>query len=444
MLKISISGVRGLVPESLTPEICLDFAKAFGTYLNDGKIVVGTDSRVSSEFIKGIVFSGLLSAGCSIIDLGICPTPTVAVMTRELQARGGLVITASHNPLPWNGLKFMGSDGIFLNSKEMEKLIHLYEHKKFKTSPSQGLISNSEATTKHIQKVLKAANASLISRRKFKVVVDACNGAGSCAAVELLKKLGCEVIELYCDPKKSFPHPPEPTPENLKSLEEEVTKKKADIGFGLDSDADRLSIVTEEGKAISEEYTLALAVKFILSKNRVSSSKKKIVVTNLSTSQIIEDLVKFFGGKLIRTKVGEVYVAQELKHLKGLIGGEGNGGVIYPKVNFNRDSLVAITLILNYLAASRRTISQLIEELPKYSMLKKKIASPNPEDLIEEIKSAFPQKTKVLTEGIKLIDNKGWVHVRPSNTEPVVRIIAEAKTKKYARQLIREIEGLRS
>ncbi|KPJ65438.1 hypothetical protein AMJ44_10130 [candidate division WOR-1 bacterium DG_54_3] len=447
-LKISISGVRGLVPETLTPEVCLDFAKAFGTYLSGKssqslpKIVVGTDPRSSSEFIKGIVFSGLLYTGCKIVDLGICPTPTVGIMVRELKAAGGIIITASHNPLPWNGLKFMREDGIFLNEDQARNLIDIYQAKKFKKGKTGNLTSNSSRINIHIKNILKAINPRAIRRNSFKVAVDCCNGAGSEASIRLLQKLGCKIESVNCNPSLPFPHPPEPVSENLAELCSLVKRKNADIGFAFDSDADRLAIVSEEGKPVGEEMSLALAVKYILNQHRNGSPKKKIVITNLSTTRAIDDLVRDFGGNTIRTRIGEVHVAEELKKLKGLIGGEGNGGVIYPPVGFNRDGLTALALILSLMARSGKKISELISEIPAYYMLKEKIACQNrdqAEDFMEKIKENFKGKDLILTEGVKVLLPSGWVHVRASNTEPVIRVIAEGRQKEEVESLVHQI-----
>jgi phosphomannomutase len=446
-LKISISGIRGTVPDSLTPEICLNFAKAFGTYLQGKKVVVGTDSRSSSEYLKGIVFSGLLSCGCDVVDLGICPTPTVGLMARALKAQGGVVITASHNPLPWNGLKFMREDGIFLSESQAKKLIKIYESKNFLLAQPGKVSFFPTALDFHLHRILKAVNPSLIRSRKFKVAVDASNGAGSYALPKLIEKLGGKVYPINCNPKLPFPHPPEPIPENIVDLQSLVREKKADLGFALDSDADRLAIISEEGRPIGEELTLALCLDFVLRKYPYLSPKKKIVVTNLSSSQVLNDIAKAHGAPLIRTKIGEVHVAEELKSLKGIIGGEGNGGVIYPKVGYNRDSLTAAALILNYLASSRKTISELVTQFPSYHMIKTKIechSYDQAQELIEKVKRAFRGKDLILTEGVKVVLPEAWVHVRASNTEPIVRIIAEAKETAQAQKLIDQVfEALR-
>ncbi len=448
-LKISISGVRGLFPETLSPEVCLDFAKAFGDYLSGGKrtdspqrVVVGSDPRASSEIIQGIVFYGLISSGCQVINLGVCPTPTVGIMVRELKADGGVVITASHNPLPWNGLKFMREDGIFLNEEQANELIRIYHAKKFKEDKNGDLVSNPSAINIHIKKILKIIDPRAIRRKEFKVAVDGVNGAGSKASIQLLNELGCEIEAINCDPALPFPHPPEPISENLKELCDLVKIKEADIGFAFDPDADRLAIVSEEGKPIGEEMSLALAVKHVLNQHHRQRPKKKIVITNLSTSRMIDDVVRDFGGNVIRTKIGEVHVAEELKKLKGLIGGEGNGGIIFPPLGFNRDALTGLALILSMMASSGKKISALASELPSYYMLKRKIECPDPdraEDFMERIKKDFKKHDLILTDGVKVMLPSGWVHVRASNTEPVIRVIAEGKQREEIEALVDQI-----
>ena len=445
-LKISISGVRGFVPETLTPEVCLDFAKAFGTLLSETRkktpvVVIGTDARKSSEFIRGIVFAGLLSTGCRVIDIGIAPTPTVGFMTRKLKADGpsadgGMIITASHNPLPWNGLKFIRHDGIFLNEKQALRLIEIYEKKTFVVRPPKDVTYNATAIDQHIKKVLVVLKPP---RLNFKVVVDACNSAGSVAAEKLLRRLGCEFIPLNCDTLKPFPHPPEPTAENLKTLMQKVKDERADIGFALDSDADRLAIVSNEGKAIGEELTLALAVRYMLEK---SGQKKPLVVINLSTTQAIDDIVREKGGSVLRTKIGEVHVAEALVRTKALIGGEGNGGVIFPPITCNRDSLTGMVMILSLMARTKKTIAELAGEVPAYHMVKGKIDCSSQAEataLVEKVKKDFKQYTLVLTEGVKVLLPNGWLHVRASNTEPIIRVMAEGKDKAATEQLVRQV-----
>ncbi|MDI6730989.1 MAG: phosphoglucosamine mutase [Candidatus Margulisbacteria bacterium] len=449
-LKISISGVRGFVPESLTPEVCLNFAKAFGTYLSENKgknphpkVVIGTDSRASSEFIKGIVFQGLLSTGCEAVDLGICPTPTVGIVTRELRADGGIVITASHNPLPWNGLKFMRRDGIFLNEAQASRLIEIYENKSFFVNPPRKVSYFPSAHEVHIKKILKNLSLDAIRGKKIKVGVDSCNGAGAVISSKLLNKLGCRRVEaINCYTSLPFPRAPEPSSENLAQLCELVKSKKLDIGFAFDSDADRLAIVSNEGKPIGEELTLALAVKYILLQNLRLPKSRKIIVVNLSTTKAIEDVAGEFNAVVLRTKIGEVHVAEQLKELKGLIGGEGNGGVIYPPIGFNRDAMAGMAMILDLMARTGRKISDLAAEIPAYCMEKKKIDCRSQHeaiDYIEKIKERFRKSDLILTEGVKVVLSEGWAHVRASNTEPIIRIIAEGTSKEVVSRLIDKI-----
>ncbi|MBI5701483.1 phosphoglucosamine mutase [Candidatus Saganbacteria bacterium] len=439
MLKISISGVRGTVPDSLTSEICIDLSKAFGTYLKGGSVVIGADTRTSSGSIKKIVISGLVSCGCKVIDLSIATTPTVGIMVRKLKADGGIIITASHNPEPWNGIKFVRSDGIFLNSAQASELLDIYYAKKFKERSGGRSKAYTKADDDHIKLVLKNVNTAKIRRRKFKVAIDSVNGAGSIITPIMLKKLGCEVIAINVRPASPFPRGPEPTPANIKELSDIVKQKGADIGFAQDPDADRLAIVAETGEAISEEYTLGLCAKFILKR-----SKKKIVVTNLSTTQAIDDIAKKFGAKIIRTKIGEVYVAEKIKSTKAPIGGEGNGGIIFPKVGFNRDSLSGIAILLNLLAEEKRPLSKIVDDIPKYYLVKNKMgckSSKEAQDFLDKIKDKFQKDTLDLTEGIKVLRDYGWLHLRPSNTEPIIRIFAEAKSKDEAEAFIREALG---
>lgn len=435
-LKISISGVRGITGSSLTDEVISDFSKAFAAYMKKGTVVVGRDPRSSGEKIKDIVISGLNSSGIDVIYLGVCPTPTVQLMVKELKADGGMIITASHNPAQWNGLKFVRKDGIFLNKDEAERLIDVYEKKTFISSVKKGSLKvQDKPLDPHIKKVLECIDVKSIRKKKFKVVLDSCNGAGSMITVKLLKELGCDVVELYTDQRRSFPHDPEPLPENLKDLCEKVKETGADIGFAQDADADRLAIVTEKGIAPGEEYTLAIVAEHILSKNKNPNPK---VVTNLSTSMMIDDVAKKHGAKVIRTKIGEVNVAEEMVKQRSIIGGEGNGGVICPKVGYSRDSLIGIGLILEALSFSGKSISSVLEGLPKYFIVKKKVDCPSKaeaDSVISKVRSRFSNEQLDLTEGVKIIYANAWVHVRASNTEPVIRIIAEAESKNRALEL---------
>ena len=433
-LLVSISGVRGVVGEGLTPDVALRYALAFGNYCKGGKVFLGRDTRTSGEMLRGAVVCGLLAAGCDVVDMGICPTPTVGIVAEELRAYG-LVITASHNPIQWNGLKFIGKDGIFLSQKQVEKLKRMVQNSMFpyKSWNRMGKLRVSELLIlKHISKVLRLRyiREQRIRKRKLQVVLDCNNGAGSEIAGMLLKVLGCRIIELNSKPCGTFAHPAEPLPQNIRMLCQKVKKTKADIGFALDPDGDRLAVVSDKGVPLGEENTLALAARFVLGKNPGN------MAINVSTSKIMEEIAKEFGVKVFRTKVGEAFVAKKLKRVKGVIGGEGNGGVILPELNSGRDALGGMALILEYLAESRKTISELSKELPSFHMVKKKIGIKgdlNPK--LKKLENRFKNVKINRVDGLRLDFSDSWLHIRKSNTEAAVRIIAEAKSKGMANKL---------
>ena len=439
---ISISGVRGIIGESLTPEVIARFAVSFGTYLEGGKVVVGRDTRLSGEMAKCAVFSGLLSAGCEIIDLGIVPTPTVQLLTERLKANGGMVITASHNPSEYNGLKFIFADGTFLNSSRMKKFLAIYAQNKIKypsfNKPTEIKDYHQEAVNFHLKKTLSFLNLNLIRKKHFHVALDCCDGAGSVIAPLLLKKLDCRISIINDKLDRIFFRPPEPIPENLSGLCNLVKKTKASIGFAVDPDADRLAIISDKGKPIGEDYSLALITKFILSK------RKGAVVANLSTSQLMDDITREFHCPLFRSRVGEINVVEEMKRRKAIIGGEGNGGIIFPPLHYGRDSLIGMGLILQYLAQSGKSVSELVEELPSYYMMKKKIPLPKQgaKKSIDKVKKHFCRENINLLDGIRVSGENWWIHLRPSGTEPVMRLIIEAKTKKEAEKLHKTVSKL--
>jgi phosphomannomutase len=438
-LMISVSGIRGVVGEGLTPEVVLKFALAFGSMCKSGKVVLGRDSRSSGEMLRSVVVSGLLSTGCKVIDLGICATPTVEIAVEDLKAQGGIIITASHNPIEWNALKFVGSDGLFLSEKENKRLLNLVKSNRINYNrwDKPGKITSDDSWNKrHIDKILKLSfiNPQKIRRKKIRVALDCCNGAGGVISPLLLKTLGCYVIELNCKPDGEFAHNPEPVPQNLTSLCNLVKRKKADIGFANDPDVDRLAIVSEKGIPLGEEATLALVTKFILGKKPHSN-----VAANISTSRMIDDIAKESNSKVYRTRVGEAHVARQLRKVKGIIGGEGNGGVILPKLHYGRDAPVGMALILQYLTESRKTISQLFSELPGYLMIKRKAKlSGNFEKNLTKLKRKYPAGKISTLDGMRIDFENSWLHVRKSNTEPVVRVLTEAKSKSEASRLASE------
>lgn len=453
-LKIGVSGVRGIINDSLTEEVISNFAKAYGTFvsasmgpgLEPDPILIGRDTRTSGKFVRGIVIDGLLATGHSVIDVGFAPTPTVLFLTKHLKSAGAIIITASHNPEQWNGLKFVRPDGTFLTKEEVFCLLDIYNNKKFKLSGKKGGVTEKKDASKaYLDAILKAVDVQAIKNARFKVVLDYCNGTGAVTTPYLLEKLGCEIAAINTSPDGKFAHNPEPTPKNLEQLCVFVRESKADIGFAQDPDADRLAVVSEKGIAIGEENTLALAVKHVLSKSeklKVKSEKFKVVV-NLSTSRMIDDICSEFGAQLFRSAVGETNVVDKMCEVGAVIGGEGNGGVIYPAINFGRDSFIGMALLLEYMARSKKKVSDLVGSTKQYYIEKTKIDCPqdkiNP--VLEDVKKAFSNDKINTTDGVKIEWPDGWAHIRGSNTEPVIRIMTEALTKEQALEYIGRIKG---
>jgi phosphomannomutase len=435
-LMVSISGVRGVVGKSLTPDVIQKYTLAFATYLNKSPIVVGGDSRTSGILIKNIVKGCLAAVGCDVIDIGIVPTPTVQMEILNYQAAGGVAITASHNPPEWNGLKFMDSNGRFLSPAKAEKVYQAADNKifKFKAWNNVGRESfDPDANMRHVVAILKLPYLDIpkIQKRKFKVVVDCVNGAGGLIIPSLLDKLGCDTHVINGESHGRFAHNPEPLPENLTELINKVKKFKADIGFAVDPDVDRCAIVDNTGLAIGEEYTLAAAVKFILSK------KLGNVVVNMSTSRASEDIAKYYNCPFIRTKVGEINVAEEMTKCDAVIGGEGNGGVILPELHLGRDAPLAVALTLQHLAEMNKSMHDLYLSLPQYKMVKRKISIEglDPDEILKKLADKHSNKNINLLDGLKIDTPLTWVHLRKSNTEPIIRIITEAPTLQEAERL---------
>ena len=438
-LKISISGVRGVVGQSLTPTLLTRFAQAFGTHTGPGTIVIGRDPRTSGEMVKHAVVAGILSTGNRVIDIGVCPVPTVQLQVRHRHAQGGIAITASHNPAEWNALKFIGSSGLFLDAGQARELLDIYHQGEYTKVGGADLRTVEEiegATDLHIKSILDALGPLPQTSRKLRVVLDSCNGAGSLVGPKLIEALGAEVIPINVTPDGSFPRPAEPLAENLVELCRTVKEQQADIGFAQDMDADRLAIVSNDGEAIGEDYTLVLAMLYVLGR------EKGPVVANLSTTSAVEDVAKRFGCPVFLTKIGEVNVTDAMQQHSAVIGGEGNGGVIYPRINFARDSLVGIALVLHLLAESGKSVIELLETVPRYSIVKDKVTCPSDRistvlRMVREQFAEFPMDTR---DGVKVITPDGWFLVRGSNTEPIIRIVAEAKSEERARELVSSLE----
>lgn len=442
----STSGVRGVLGNGLDMHMLAEYAAAFGTMLGKGKVVLGRDSRPSGAIINPLIISVLQSVGLDVIDIGIVPTPTVEIAVKKLKAFGGICITASHNPSEWNALKFFNKTGEFITPAEYKKLNTIFESKKF-TYQSYNALGKKSFQEKwidaHIKQTLaqKAVNSKAIKKQRFKVVVDAVNGAGSEALPLLLKKLNVEVIEINCKGDGDFVHEPEPVPKNLTQLCKAVKKHKADLGLACDPDADRLALVDNNGTAIGEELTLTIGVMAVLLK------MKGATVINLSTSKVTEDIAKSLGSKVIYAKVGEANVVEMMQKKNGVIGGEGNGGVIFPSFHAGRDSLIAAALTLTVLADRKTTLSALVETFPKYYNIKDKAQLKDKEKFLLELKqfekdsvSIFGKSKIDRRDGLRFDFADGWLQLRTSNTEPIYRIITETNSPKLTASLTDKVK----
>lgn len=441
---VSISGIRGIVGESLTPEIIVKYAAGFAEYCDRGTIIVGRDGRITGKTISDIVISTLLQMGCNVVSLGICPTPTVGLAIEKLHAAGGIAITASHNPMIWNGLKFIGPSGMFLNADENKQFWSIADrgHFSYRAWNEQGTLKEDpDFINEHIRNILSlpSINKGTIARKKLKVVIDSVNSAGGLIAPRLLKELGCDVVEMNCEVSGIFSHTPEPIPENLSDLSARVRKEKADLGIAVDPDVDRLVLITEEGDPFVEEYTIVSAAQFVLRSEKEHGRTGHTVVVNLSTTRAVDDVAKEFGAVVHRTPVGEINVASRMKALGSVIGGEGSGGVILPEVHLGRDAIVGIGLFLQLLADFGGKASELKASLPQYEIVKSKIdlGTLKPDEILRRLHEKYsPTERTNIDDGLKIDFPDSWVHLRKSNTEPIIRIIAEARTRTEAAQLV--------
>lgn len=436
MLMVSVSGIRGEIGTTLTPQIIQNYTLAFAAYLKGGTVILGRDSRVSGPFVADIVRGCLVAAGCRVIDIGIVPTPTVQMAIEYHKASGGIAITASHNPIQWNGLKFMDSNARFLTPENAEKVYTMGDKQEFKLQAwsSLGQIEYDEmANERHNKEILKLEyiDPSKIRAKRFKVVLDCVNGAGGLILPQLLEMLGCETIIINGEANGKFAHTPEPLPENLQDLCATVIKEKADTGFAVDPDVDRCAIVDNTGTPIGEEYTLALAVKLVLLR------KMGRVVVNMSTSRASEDITKYHNGMFVRSKVGEINVAEKMIEIDAVIGGEGNGGVILPELHLGRDAPLAVALSLQYLADFNGSMRELFLSLPQYKMVKEKVSieGMDPDIVLSILEKKYEKDNVNLLDGLKIDFADSWVHLRKSNTEPILRIMTEAPDEKKARKL---------
>lgn len=434
-LMVSISGIRGLVGDGLDPETLVKYTSAYADFINTGKIVIGRDARISGEMVKNIVTGTLLAKGLDVIDIGITPTPTVQYTVKNLKANGGIAISASHNPNEWNALKLLNGTGQFLTPEENAEMLKLLDNKnnRYKLWNELGKYTFfKEGLYNHKDDVLNMSliDINAIKKRKFKVVADCVNGAGVYIIPQLLKELGCDVIEMNCEKTGIFPRLPEPLPENLTATMKAVKDNNADLGVVVDPDVDRLVLITNEGKPFSEENTITQAVQFILSK------QKGNVVVNLSTTRAVDDIANSLGCDVFRTPVGEANVVKKMKDVNAIIGGEGSGGVIYPALHYGRDALVGIALTLQHLTEFGKSITELKNSLPQYFIAKKKITlgEKNPDIIINKLIEKYSSGKINTEDGLKIDFEDHWVHFRKSNTEPILRIICEATSIEKAQQ----------
>jgi phosphomannomutase len=440
-LQISVSGIRGIVGESLDATVASQWAAAFGAWLPPGPVVIGRDTRPSGVMLAQAVAAALMSTGHAVWDIGIATTPTTEIAVAGSEAVGGVIITASHNPQPWNALKFLQADGLFLTAGQNQELRRCLARPGGHVGADRlGRVTGFEgAEGRHVQAVLKTPHLDTgrIGRRRFHVVVDAVEGAGGLILPRLLRTLGVVCTPLYCNMSGLFPHEPEPTPAHLGDLMQAVKDTGAALGLALDPDGDRLALVDGRGKALSEELTLVLATEAVL------CHAPGPVVVNLSTTSLIDRVADRYGAPVLRTPVGEANVVEAMLREGAVIGGEGNGGVIYPAVHAGRDALVGAALILQLLAEREQSLEEIVDALPSMAMVKEKAPTaelPVGENLASVLSGLGPG---ILDErdGVKWTGERAWVHVRPSNTEPVTRIIAEAETEEMARRLIRRVRN---
>ncbi|MBN1942479.1 MAG: phosphoglucosamine mutase [Phycisphaerae bacterium] len=444
-LMVSVSGVRGTVGKTLTPRVAMEFGCAFGTMLGAGRTVtISRDTRPSGAMLRSAVAAGLTACGVNVVDLGVVTTPGAALMTRTLGCDGGVILTASHNPSPYNGIKFLQPSGPALPADQAERLKEIWRQGNFALQDSLHTGSeshNADTHETHVTAVCETVDPAAIAAGGFTAVLDSINGAGCAASPILLKRLGCKLVHLNAEPTGRFAHEPEPIEPNLGALGQAVLREKANVGFAQDPDADRLVLVDEQGRFIGEEYTLALAAAFVL------RHRKGKLAVNLSTSRMIDDIAAAAGVEVVRAPTGEANVVEAMQREGCIFGGEGNGGVIDPRVVSVRDSLTGMAMILQYLAETGKPLSELVAAIPAYHLLKLKF--PCPADaaakVVEKTRAAFanrPGATFNNADGLRINLSDRWVSVRASNTEPIMRIFAEAPSRADAEALAGEVQAL--
>ena len=453
----SISGIRGTiggcVGDALTPLDIVRFTASYATFIrkqssSSNTIIIGRDARISGEMVSNIVSGTLIGCGFDVLDVGLSTTPTIEVAVQIEQSAGGIIITASHNPKQWNALKLLNDKGEFLSAKDGEKILALAENDAFTFSEVDDLgkyTFDDSFNDKHIEEVLNLnlVDVDLVQSAGFKVVVDAVNSTGGFMIPRLLEKMGVECVKLYCEPNGKFPHNPEPLPKNLTEISKLVVEEKADFGIVVDPDVDRLAMVCEDGSMFGEEYTLVAVADYVLSKTPGNT------VSNLSSTRALRDVTNNHNGSYEASAVGEVNVVDKMKATNAIIGGEGNGGVIYPEMHYGRDALIGVALFLTQLAERKISAKTLRDSYPNYFISKNKIQL-TPEIDVDAILTTLEEKYKneqiTTIDGLKIDFQEGWVHLRKSNTEPIIRIYAESegeeKANKFANDMINEIKEL--
>lgn len=445
----SISGLRAQFGSGLTPNLISNYAYSLHKVIKSGKIVIGKDGRLGSEWIEKVLIGTFESLGRDLEILGTVPTPTVQFVTEKTDAVAGIVITASHNPQDWCGLKFLDENGVFLNQEMNEKLWEVLDSNLF-SYPELKLgktIYSSDVIDRHINScldldIIKNTNViEKISKRNLKVVVDAVNASGSIIVPKLLEKLNYQVITINCDSSGIFPHTPEPIPANLTELANKVKSEKADFGVAVDPDADRLVLIDENGDPIGEEKTIVFAAKAVF--EYYQNTESLVATVNLSTSNMIVELAAQYGARIEHSPVGEINVVEKMKVNNSIIGGEGSGGVVFPRAHYGRDSLVGVSLLSYVLSNTSKTLSEICNDLPKFEMIKTKQDFTGDFNLIKiKVEELFKNNRLNFEDGIRIDLEEAWVQIRKSNTEPIIRIIAEAKTKELAQSLIDKIANI--
>ncbi len=433
LLKIGISGVRGIVGETITPELVMNFASAFGTSLDRKPVLIGRDTRVSGPMLHAACVSALMSTGCDVLDLGICPAPILQYALKKFRAKGAISISAGHNDIAWNALTFINQEGTYLNVFQGEEVLDIYHLGKFAKVSSEklGRMKPVEGYLDfYLDGLARFLDIRAIKKARLKVVIDACNGAGAKTIDRFCAKMNVELIAVNNEPNGYFPHDPEPRPRNAQQVSSVIKAIGADVGFVLNSDVSRLSLVAEDGETLSEEYTFPLAASYYLKKNYGT------VITSHSTSRMIEDVARKNKCSLLKTKVGQSYLVQSLIEEDAVMAGEGSGGVAVARFQPAFDGFLTMGLVLEIMAKSGKKISRLVKELPEYHIVKEKIYCPSPKihSVVSEVKKHFSDRDIETSDGIRADFETGWVQVRASATEPMIRVIAEDRSKEKARE----------